>query len=66
MANQLPALPCGANDGSTPVLDASSGGTIAMDHLGPIVGAWEEVFARVDADARGRRKRTDRRRIDAQ
>jgi len=40
-----PALPSGtstrgANDETVPVLDASTGGTVKMDALGPIVGTF--------------------------
>ena len=34
------ALPPGERDENVPVLDASTGGTVKMDALGPIVGTF--------------------------
>ena len=34
------ALPPGGRDENVPVLDASTGGTVKMDALGPIVGTF--------------------------
>lgn len=40
-AAALPSTSEGANDDETvPVLDASTGGTVKMDALGPIVGTF--------------------------